>query len=125
MIYAHENIYGGDWSDVNFTGGPGSSYFQGGIFGFTENLNYFLNGEFPIDEALSEGSSFAVGATSDRIVLEAGDFIDQPRGCDNPAVFSHRKSADPGEHPLRIVCRCDDCHGDAVVSELQSGDYLR
>jgi len=76
VIYAHENIYGGDWSDVNFTGGAGSSYFQGGIFGFTENLNYFLNGEFPIDEALSEGSSFAVGATSDHIVLEPGDFID-------------------------------------------------
>ena len=76
VIYAHENIYGGDWSDVTFTGGAGSSYFAGGIFGFTENLNYFLNGEFPIDEALSEGSSFAVGATSDHIVLEAGDFID-------------------------------------------------
>jgi len=76
IIYAHENIYGGSWSDVNFTGGAGSSYFQGGIFGFTENLNYFLNGEFPIDEALSEGSSFAVGATSDHIILEAGDFID-------------------------------------------------
>ena len=76
IIYAHENIYGGSWSDVNFTGGAGSSYFQGGIFGFTENLNYFLNGEFPIDEALSEGSSFAVGATSDHIVLEPDDFID-------------------------------------------------
>ena len=76
IIYAHENIYGGSWSDVNFTGGAGGSYFQGGIFGFTENLNYFLNGEFPIDEALSEGSSFAVGATSDHIILEPGDFID-------------------------------------------------
>ncbi len=76
IIYAHENIYGGSWSDVNFTGGAGSSYFQGGIFGFTENLNYFLNGEFPIDEALSENSSYAVGATSDHIILEPGDFID-------------------------------------------------
>ena len=76
IIYAHENIYGGSWSDVNFTGGAGSSYFQGGIFGFDENLNYFLNGEFSIDEALSEGSSFAVGATSDHIILEPGDFID-------------------------------------------------
>ena len=76
IIYAHENIYGGSWSDVNFTGGAGSSYFQGGIFGFTENLNYFLNGQFPIDEALSAGSSFAVGATSDHIILEPGDFID-------------------------------------------------
>ena len=34
VIYAHENIYGGSWSDVTFTGSPGSSYFQGGIFGF-------------------------------------------------------------------------------------------
>ena len=76
IIYAHENIYGGSWSDVTFTGSPGSSYFAGGIFGFTENLNYFLNGEFPIDEALSANSSFAVGATSDHIILETGDFID-------------------------------------------------
>ncbi len=76
IIYAHENIYGGSWSDINFTGGAGSSYFQGGVFGFDENLNYFLNGQFPIDEALSEGSSYAVGATSDHIILEPGDFLD-------------------------------------------------
>ena len=43
VIYAHENLYGGDFSEVTFTGAPGSSYFQGGIFGFDENLNYFLN----------------------------------------------------------------------------------
>ena len=69
VIYAHENIYGGDWSEVNFTGAPGSSYFQGGIFGFDENLNYYLNGQYPL---AGEGW----GATSDQIVLEAGDFID-------------------------------------------------
>ena len=69
IIYAHENIYGGIWSDVNFTGAAGSSYFQGGIFGFDENLNYYLNGEYPL---AGEGW----GATSDQIVLEAGDFID-------------------------------------------------
>lgn len=69
IIYAHENIYGGSWSDVNFTGSPGSSYFQGGIFGFDENLNYYLNGEYPL---AGEGW----GATSDQIMLEAGDFID-------------------------------------------------
>lgn len=69
IIYAHENIYGGDWSDVDFTGAPGSSYFQGGIFGFDENLNYYLNGKYPLAK---EGW----GATSDQIVLEAGDFID-------------------------------------------------
>ena len=69
VIYAHEKIYGGDFGDVEFTGGPGSSYFQGGIFGFDENLNYFLNGEYPL---AGEGW----GATSDQIVLEPGDFID-------------------------------------------------
>ena len=47
IIYAHENLYGGDWSEVNFTGAAGSSYFQGGIFGFDENLNYYLNGQYP------------------------------------------------------------------------------
>lgn len=69
VIYAHENLYGGSWSDVTFTGSPGSSYFQGGIFGFDENLNYYLNGEYPL---AGEGW----GATSDQIVLEAGDFLD-------------------------------------------------
>ncbi len=69
IIYAHENIYGGNWSDVDFTGSAGSSYFQGGVFGFDENLNYYLNGQYPL---AGEGW----GATSDQIVLEAGDFID-------------------------------------------------
>ena len=69
IIYAHETFYGGDFSEVTFTGGPGSSYFQGGIFGFDENLNYYLNGEYPLARA-------GWGATSDQIVLEAGDYID-------------------------------------------------
>ncbi len=75
LIYAHEELYGGDWSDVNFDALPGSSYFAGGIFGFTENLVYFHNGDFPVDE--TQASEFyTVGATSDRIVLEPGDFLD-------------------------------------------------
>ncbi len=75
LIYAHEQLYGGDWSEVTFDALPGSSYFAGGIFGFTENLVYFLNGDFPVDE--SQTSDFmTVGATSDRIVLQAGDFLD-------------------------------------------------
>ena len=75
LIYAHEELYGGDWSEVAFDAMPGSSYFRGGIFGFTENLVYFHNGDFPVDE--SQQSDFmTVGATSDRIVLEAGDFLD-------------------------------------------------
>ena len=68
IIYAHEELYGGDFSDVTFTGSPGSSYFSGGLFGRDENLNYYLNGQYP----LARGGW---GATSDQIVLEAGDFI--------------------------------------------------
>jgi len=68
IIYAHEELYGGDFSEVTFTGAPGSSYFQGGLFGRDENLNYYLNGQYP----LARGGW---GATSDQIVLEAGDFI--------------------------------------------------
>ena len=74
-IYAHEELWGGDWSNENFDALPGSSYFKGGIFGFTENLVYFLNGDFPVDESMSS-DSMTTGATSDRIVLEAGDFLD-------------------------------------------------
>ena len=69
VIYAHEQLYGGSWNDVNFTGFPGGSYFEGGIFGFDENLNYYLNGEYPL-------ASAGWGATSDQIVLNAGDYLD-------------------------------------------------
>ena len=75
LIYAHEEIYGGNWSEVTFDALPGSSYFRGGIFGFTENLVYFHNGGFPVDKS-QESDTMTVGATSDRIVLEAGDFLD-------------------------------------------------
>ena len=75
LIYAHEELYGGDWGDVNFDALPGSSYFRGGIFGFTENLVYFHNGDFPVDDT-QQSDFMTVGATSDRIVLEAGDFLD-------------------------------------------------
>ena len=75
LIYAHEELYGGDWSEVSFDALPGSSYFSGGIFGFTENLMYFHNGDFPVDES-QQSDYMTVGATSDRIVLEAGDFLD-------------------------------------------------
>ena len=83
LIYAHEELYGGDWGDVNFDALPGSSYFKGGIFGFTENLVYFHNGDFPVDES-QQSDYMTVGATSDRIVLEAGDFLDVASfGCYN------------------------------------------
>lgn len=76
IIWAHEKLYGGSWDDVTFTGSPGSSYFAGGIFGFSENLNYFFNGTYPIDEELSASWGYSVGATSDRIVLSDGDYLD-------------------------------------------------
>lgn len=77
LIYAHEKLYGGDWGEVNFDDIPGSCYFKGGIFGFTENLMYFHNGDFPVDwEQTVDPSVMTVGATADRIVLEAGDFLD-------------------------------------------------
>ena len=75
IIYAHEEIYGGDWSEVNFDAIPGSSYFAGGVFGFTENLVYFLNGDFPL-RADQTNPNMMVGATSDEIVLHDGDFLD-------------------------------------------------
>jgi len=75
IIYAHENLYGGSWSNVVFEGTPGSSYFRGGVFGFTENLVYFLNGDFPVDDS-QQSDSMTYGATSERIILEAGDFLD-------------------------------------------------
>ena len=55
LIYAHEELYGGSWDEVNFDALPGSSYFKGGIFGFTENLVYFQNGDFPVDESQTGG----------------------------------------------------------------------
>ena len=69
IIYAHEILYGGSWSEVNFSGTPGSTYFAGGLFGQGENLNYYLNGAYPLE-------SESWGATSDHIVLQPGDFID-------------------------------------------------
>lgn len=141
IIYAHEKIYGGSWSDVNFTGGAGSSYFQGGIFGFTENLNYFLNGEFPIDEALSEGSSFAVGATSDHIVLEAGDYLDiasftsyaflwdSAAGfhlfADENGNFTHEYSAEAGaEFPVKLLRSYSNMADGSAVLAAESGYEL-
>ncbi len=138
LIYAHEELYGGDWSDVNFDALPGSSYFAGGIFGFTENLVYFHNGDFPVDE--SQQSDFmTVGATSDRIVLEAGDFLDVASfGCysflwdqlggfhlfaDEDGEYVHDYTVDEGE-ALSIKLKhsfCDLMFGESWVKDAE--DY--
>ena len=67
-IYVHETILGLDWSDVYVTGGAGSIYFAGGLFGFSdENLRYDLNGAYP--------SIDGWGLTADQIILNDGDFL--------------------------------------------------
>ena len=67
-IYVHEVILGLDWSDVYVTGGAGSIYFAGGLFGFSdENLRYDLNGAYPAVDGW--------GLTADQIVLSDGDFL--------------------------------------------------
>ena len=131
VIYAHENLYGGKFSDVTFTGAPGSSYFQGGIFGFDENLNYFLNGEYPL---AGEGW----GATSDQIVLEGGDFIDigsfsswdfyMDSGygfhffADESGAFIHDYTAEAGSAcSVKLVRSYSGMGTDAVVYD--AGDY--
>ena len=80
IIYAHENFYGGSWDDVSFDAVSGSSYFQSGVFGFSQNLIYFLNGKFPIDRDMTDNQTSTslenVGATSDHIILKPGDRID-------------------------------------------------
>jgi len=69
-IYTHETVLGLDWKDVTVTGGPGSVYFAGGLFGYTdENLRYNYNGAYPADEN-------GWGFTADRIVLSDGDYFD-------------------------------------------------
>ncbi len=67
-IYVHEFLLGLDWTDVYVTGGPGSIYLAGGLFGFAdENLRYDLNGAYPAVDGW--------GLTADRIVLNDGDFL--------------------------------------------------
>ena len=67
-IYVHEFLLGLDWSDVYITGGPGSIYLAGGLFGFIdENLRYDLNGAYPAVNGW--------GLTADQIVLSDGDFL--------------------------------------------------
>ncbi len=138
LIYAHEELYGGDWSDVNFDALPGSSFFAGGIFGFTENLVYFHNGDFPVDE--TQASDYmTVGATSDRIVLEAGDFLDVASfGCyaflwdqlggfhlfaDENGNYTHDYTASAGE-ALSVKLKhsfCDLMFGQSWVKD--AADY--
>ena len=68
-IYAHENIMVLDWDNVRVSGGMGSIFFEGGLFGFTDcNLQYYYNGAYPQVNGW--------GVTADQLVLKDGDFLD-------------------------------------------------
>ncbi len=69
-IYTHENMMGGNWDEVTISGAPGSIYFAGGLFGYSdENLRYDYNGAYP-------KNADGWGITADQLVLSAGDFLD-------------------------------------------------
>jgi len=68
-IHTHQAILGRDWGDVTVSGGPGSIFFEGGLFGVEDcNLNYYLNGAYP--------AVAGWGVTADQLVLADGDFLD-------------------------------------------------
>ena len=74
-------------SIFNVTGSTGSTYLQE-IWNYDENLNYYLNYEYPL-------ASEAWGSTSDQILLHDGDvvtlghFSDWSFYQDSGAVFNH------------------------------------
>ena len=69
-IYAHEKYYyeGADPLVENAEGAPGSIFFKW-FWGHDCNLNYYVNGEYPL-------AYDGWGATADTIVIEPGDFVD-------------------------------------------------
>ena len=67
-VYAHENIFGMDWNETIIQGAPGSIYFADSLFGYSANLMYYVNGEYPLQ-------SEAWGATADIIILNDGGFV--------------------------------------------------
>ncbi len=70
FIYAQEKIYGGSWKNVVISGAAGSMFVSNGLFGFDQNLNYYHNGKYPVQEDSTDG------ATADQLVLKDGDFVD-------------------------------------------------
>ena len=85
-----ENLIGTD--TFTYTGSVGSIYFNK-LWGMDENLNYYLNYEYPL---ASEGW----GSTADQILLEDGDvvtvghFTDWNFYTDPNSVFNYIKAGD-------------------------------
>lgn len=77
FVYVHETLCGESWDSITISGGAGSIFFEGGLFAFpTYDLNYYYNGSYPIDEAMTAVNGYATGATADHLVLKDGDFLD-------------------------------------------------
>ncbi len=70
-LYAHEKYCERGAQEIAgmVNGGPGSLYFNNFWSGHDCNLNYYVNGEYPL---AGEGW----GATADVITIEPGDFVD-------------------------------------------------
>ncbi len=77
FVYLSENYYSGGFDAKVYGGSPGSM-FMGGFFGLSSNLNYYINGCWPMDNELTKqwGASYNVGATADHIPLHDGDYVD-------------------------------------------------
>lgn len=69
FLYMLDRYYLGKTNELVVTGAPTSLYFQSGFFGFGENLNYYVNGEYPL-------MSVGWGETADQTEVSDGDFVD-------------------------------------------------
>lgn len=68
-FYVLDNYYSGMAKELSVGGSIGSTYLKSGFWGHDENLTYYVNGKYPL-------ASAGLGATSDSIILNDGDFID-------------------------------------------------
>ncbi len=128
-IYTHETLLGLDWNDVIVSGGPGSIFFEEGLFGFVDcNLNYYYNGTYP---EVYEGW----GATADNLCLYPGDFYDiagytswafwgdSATGfhyfADENGEFTHKYTTQAGaETPVKLVLSGGGFGGGLTVSDV-------
>lgn len=75
FAYLHQTEYNSTnngWANgATITGSAHSTYFTK-FWGHNENLTYYVNGIYPLDPSLGPN----MGATSDQIILDDGDFVD-------------------------------------------------
>ncbi len=77
-LYAHDKYCERNGKEIaeQVQGAPGSLYFNSFWSGHDCNLNYYVNGEYPLNAELSESWGYSVGATADVIAVNPGDFVD-------------------------------------------------